>query len=79
LIPKKSATSPKEKWSISINSNTKAAWLNDSDRPSQLGGLNLTIYPGFVNSQFFNDQNRFDILNFGHCDLFDICVLGFGI
>jgi hypothetical protein len=23
-------------------------------------------------SQFFNDQNKFDILNFGHCDLFDI-------
>ena len=21
----------------------------------------------------------FEILNFGHCDLFDICVLGFGI
>jgi hypothetical protein len=22
-----------------------------------------------------NDQNRFGILNFGHCDLFDICNL----
>jgi hypothetical protein len=22
-----------------------------------------------------NDQNRFGILNFGHCDLFDICDL----
>jgi hypothetical protein len=26
-----------------------------------------------------NDQNRFGILNFGHCYLFDICDLGFGI
>jgi hypothetical protein len=26
-----------------------------------------------------NDQNRFAILNFGHCYLFDICDLGFGI
>ena len=26
-----------------------------------------------------NDQNRFWILNFGHCDLFDICDLWFGI
>jgi len=22
-----------------------------------------------------NDQNRFGILNFGHCDLFDMCDL----
>jgi len=41
-----------------------------------------------LKSQFFNNQNSFDILNFGHCDLpfdlaqggelvepFDICVL----
>ena len=27
----------------------------------------------------FNDQNMFEILNFGDCNLFDICVLGFGI
>jgi hypothetical protein len=27
----------------------------------------------------FNDQNRFGILNFGHCDLFGICDLLFGI
>jgi hypothetical protein len=27
----------------------------------------------------FNDQNRFGILNFGHCDLFGICVLLFEI
>jgi hypothetical protein len=27
----------------------------------------------------FNDQNRFGIWNFGHCDLFDIWDLGFGI
>ena len=26
-----------------------------------------------------NDQNRFGFLNFGHCDLFDICDLLFGI
>jgi hypothetical protein len=26
-----------------------------------------------------NDQNRFGILNFGHCDLFEICYLLFGI
>jgi len=26
-----------------------------------------------------NDPNRFDILNFGHCDLFVICYLRFGI
>jgi len=26
-----------------------------------------------------NDQNRFGISNFGHCDLFDICDLLFGI
>ena len=26
-----------------------------------------------------NDQNRFGILNFGHCDLFVICDLLFGI
>jgi hypothetical protein len=26
-----------------------------------------------------NDQNRFGILNFGHCDLFDICDLIFVI
>jgi hypothetical protein len=24
-----------------------------------------------------NDQNRFGVLNFGHCDLFDICDLEF--
>jgi hypothetical protein len=28
-----------------------------------------------LKSQFFNDRNRFGSLNFGHCDLFDICVL----
>ena len=27
----------------------------------------------------FNDRNRFGISNFGHCDLFDICDLLFGI
>jgi len=27
----------------------------------------------------FNDQNRFGILNFDHCDLFVICYLLFGI
>ncbi len=27
----------------------------------------------------FKDKNRFGILNFGHCDLFDICDLLFGI
>jgi len=27
----------------------------------------------------FNDQNRSGILNFGHCDLFGICVLLFEI
>ena len=27
----------------------------------------------------FNDKNRFVILNFGHCDLFGICDLLFGI
>ena len=26
-----------------------------------------------------NDQNRFGILNFGHCDLFEICDLLFGV
>jgi hypothetical protein len=26
-----------------------------------------------------NDLNRFGISNFGHCDLFDICDLLFGI
>jgi hypothetical protein len=26
-----------------------------------------------------NDPNRFVILNFGHCDLFVICYLRFGI
>jgi len=27
----------------------------------------------------FNDKNRFGIFNFGHCDLFEICYLLFGI
>jgi hypothetical protein len=27
----------------------------------------------------FNDQNSFGISNFGHCDLFGICDLSFGI
>jgi hypothetical protein len=27
----------------------------------------------------FNDLNRFGILNLGYCDLFEICVLLFGI
>jgi hypothetical protein len=26
-----------------------------------------------------NDQKKFGILNFGHCDLFDVCGLLFGI
>jgi hypothetical protein len=51
----------------------------------QVPSTNLQIN---LKSQFFNDQNRFDILNFGHCDLpfdlaqggelvepFDICAL----
>jgi len=27
----------------------------------------------------FNDQDKFGISNLGHCYLFDICDLGFGI
>jgi hypothetical protein len=29
--------------------------------------------------QIFNDRNTFGIWNFGHCDLFEICDLLFGI
>jgi hypothetical protein len=59
--------------------------LADFLRDHQVSSTKLQINLKF---QIFNDPNRFDILNFGHCDLpfdlaqggelvepFDICVL----
>jgi hypothetical protein len=40
------------------------------------------IYPGNPKFEILNElevQDKFEILNFGHCDLFDICDLLFVI
>jgi hypothetical protein len=49
-----------------------------------MGSLKIPNYKHQITNksqiQIFNDQNyMFEISNFGHCDLFDICDLLFGI
>jgi hypothetical protein len=47
---------------------------------SQLNSkLQASNFKQISNLNFSMTKTLFGILTFGHCDLFDICVLGFGI